>query len=76
MFRRALASSQLGLVLVIVLLGVLLTALAGTHVEPRTGAVVNNFLNTYTLIQTATDASFFAIMRSSISSRLPGPGFC
>jgi len=62
MFRRALASSQLGLVLVIVLLGVLLTALAGTHVEPRTGAVVNNFLNTYTLIQTATDASFFAIM--------------
>src|SRR5262245_45913246 len=62
MLRRALASSQLGLVLVIVLLGVLLTALAGTHVDARTGAVVNNFLNTYTLIQTATDASFFAIM--------------
>ena len=62
MFRRALGSSQLGLVLVIVLLGVLLTALAGTHVDARTGVVVNNFLNTYTLIQTATDASFFAIM--------------
>ena len=35
---------------------------AGSHVDPRTGQTVNNFLNSYTLIQTATDASFFAIM--------------
>jgi ribose transport system permease protein len=59
---RLLRSQQAGLVLVIVLLGALLTALAGSHVDPTTGRTVNNFLNSYTLIQTATDASFFAIM--------------
>lgn len=57
-----LASQQAGLVLVILLLGVLLTLLAGTHTDRITGQQVNNFLNSYTLIQTATDASFFAIM--------------
>jgi ribose/xylose/arabinose/galactoside ABC-type transport system permease subunit len=60
--RRLLTSPQSGLVLVIVLLGAVLTLLAGNHVDPRSGASVNNFLNFYTLIQTATDASFFAIM--------------
>jgi ribose transport system permease protein len=60
--KRALASPQAGLVSVIVLLGIILTLFAGTHVDLRTGASVNNFLNSYTLIQTATDASFFAIM--------------
>jgi ribose/xylose/arabinose/galactoside ABC-type transport system permease subunit len=49
-------------VLVIVLLGTILTLFAGSHVDQRTGLSVNNFLNSYTLIQTATDASFFAIM--------------
>ena len=58
----ALSSPQTGLVLVIVLLAATLTVFAGSHVDPRTGATVNNFLNSYTLIQTATDASFFAIM--------------
>lgn len=48
--------------LVILLLGGLLAAFAGSHVDPRSGQVVNNFLNSYTLIQTATDASFFAVM--------------
>lgn len=62
MLRRALASPQLGLVLVIALLGGLLTLLAGSHVDQRTGVTVNNFLNSHTLIQTATDASFFAVM--------------
>jgi ribose/xylose/arabinose/galactoside ABC-type transport system permease subunit len=52
----------MGLVIVIVLLGGVLTVLAGSHVDPRSGQTVNNFLNSYTLIQTATDASFFAIM--------------
>lgn len=60
--RRVLASPQAGLVAIILVLVVVLTATAGTHVDQRTGLVVNNFLNSYTLIQTATDASFFAIM--------------
>jgi ribose transport system permease protein len=50
------------LILVIVLLGAVLTVLAGTHLDRVTGQPVNNFLNSYTLIQTATDASFFAVM--------------
>jgi ribose transport system permease protein len=62
MLRRTLTSPQAGLVLVILLLGAVLGAFAGSHVDPRSGQVVNNFLNSYTLIQTATDASFFAIM--------------
>ena len=60
--RKLLASEQAGLVLVILILGILLTALAGSHVDRLTGAEVNNFFNSYTLIQTATDASFFAVM--------------
>jgi len=60
--RKLLASEQAGLVLVIVTLGILLTAFAGSHVDRLTGAEVNNFFNSYTLIQTATDASFFAVM--------------
>ena len=62
MLRRTLASPQTGLVLVILLLGALLSVSAGSHIDARTGQTVNNFLNSYTLIQTATDASFFAIM--------------
>ncbi len=62
MIRRILASQQAGLVLVIVLLGSLLAAFAGTHPDRATGLPVNDFLNSYTLIQTATDASFFAVM--------------
>ena len=48
--------------LVVLLLGTLLTVFAGSHPDRATGVPVNNFLNSYTLIQTATDASFFAIM--------------
>jgi ribose/xylose/arabinose/galactoside ABC-type transport system permease subunit len=47
---------------VILLLGSILTFFAGTHPDRFTGREVNNFLNSYTLIQTATDASFFAVM--------------
>ncbi|HEX2095258.1 MAG TPA: ABC transporter permease, partial [Longimicrobiaceae bacterium] len=60
--RRILTSQETGLVLVVALVTVLLTALAGSHLDRRTGEVVNDFWNSYTLIQTATDASFFAIM--------------
>ncbi len=48
--------------LVIVLLAALLTALAGSHFDRRAGEMVNNFWNSNTLLQTLTDASFFAIM--------------
>jgi ribose transport system permease protein len=60
--KRALGNQQTGLVLVIVGLGVLLALTAGSHVDQQTGRVVNNFYNLHTLLQTATDASFFAIM--------------
>jgi ribose/xylose/arabinose/galactoside ABC-type transport system permease subunit len=60
--RPSLRLEQLGLLGVIVLLGLLLSLLAGSHVDPQTGRSVNNFLNANTLLQTATDASFFAIM--------------
>jgi ribose transport system permease protein len=48
--------------MVILLLGAALTFLGGSHPDPVTGVAVSNFLNSYTLMQTATDASFFAIM--------------
>jgi ribose/xylose/arabinose/galactoside ABC-type transport system permease subunit len=60
--RRILGAQEIGLVLVLVAVTVLLTLLAGSHPDRRTGELVNNFWNSYTLIQTATDASFFAIM--------------
>ena len=57
-----LRSQQLGLALVLLVLGAALTAAAGSHPDRVTGEPVNNFLNAYTLIQMATDASAFAIM--------------
>ena len=60
--RRILGSQETGLVIVVALLTVALTLLAGSHLDRSTGEVVNNFWNANTLIQTATDASFFAIM--------------
>ncbi len=62
MLRRLLASQQAGLVLIILGLGAALAFFAGSHEDRVTGAAVNNFLNPHTLIQTATDASFFAVM--------------
>ena len=53
---------QAGLVVVILAAGAGLTALAGSHADPLSGATVNNFLNAHTLVQMATDASGFAIM--------------
>ena len=60
--HRVLRSQQAGLVIIIAGLIVALTALAGSHVDEVTGRSVNNFFNSHTLIQTATDASFIAIM--------------
>ncbi len=62
MLGRILSSAQAGLLLVIICLAALLTLFAGAHPDRVTGETVNNFLNSYTLIQTLTDASFFAIM--------------
>lgn len=62
MIKRAFGSQQAGLLMVIIVMGVLLAITAGNHVDQRTGQVVNNFYNLHTLLQTATDTSFFAIM--------------
>ncbi len=60
--RKLLGAQETGLIVVVVLVAVLLTSLAGSHADRLSGELVNNFWNSYTLIQTATDASFFAIM--------------
>jgi ribose/xylose/arabinose/galactoside ABC-type transport system permease subunit len=62
LFRRIINSQESGLILVVVLVALALTLLAGSHIDRRTGELVNSFWNSNTLIQTATDASFFAIM--------------
>lgn len=59
---RVLGLQQSGLVAIILALGLVLTLRAGSHVNRQTGETVNNFLNSYTLMQVATDASFFAVM--------------
>jgi ribose/xylose/arabinose/galactoside ABC-type transport system permease subunit len=62
-FARRLASSQeAGLVVVVAVVALTLTLFAGSNIDRVTGESVNAFWNSYTLIQTATDASFFAIM--------------
>src|SRR6478672_12702214 len=60
--RRLLGSQETGLVIVVTLLTIALIALAGSHLDRRTGLEVNNFWNANTIVQTLTDASFFAIM--------------
>jgi len=60
--QKLVGSQETGLVVVLALLAVALTSLAGTHIDRQSGELINNFWNSYTLIQTATDASFFAIM--------------
>ncbi|HXT15379.1 MAG TPA: ABC transporter permease [Gemmatimonadaceae bacterium] len=60
--RRFFASQETGLLIVVTIVVVTLAAAAGSHADRLTGETVNNFLNSNTLIQVATDASFFAIM--------------
>ena len=60
--RRILGSQETGLVIVVVLVVIALSSLAGEHPDRTTGVMVNNFWNANTLVQTATDASFFAMM--------------
>jgi ribose/xylose/arabinose/galactoside ABC-type transport system permease subunit len=62
LITRIAGTPEIGLLLVVFVVVVTLVLLAGTHVDRRTGEVVSNFWNSNTLIQAATDASFFAIM--------------
>jgi ribose/xylose/arabinose/galactoside ABC-type transport system permease subunit len=62
LLRRIATSPEFGLVLVVVALSLMLTLMADTHVDRRTGMTVNAFWNSNTLMQIATDASFFSIM--------------
>ena len=55
-------SQQFGLIVVILLLGLIITGLAGHHPDRVTGRSVNNFLTTGTIIELLTETSFFAIM--------------
>jgi ribose/xylose/arabinose/galactoside ABC-type transport system permease subunit len=55
-------SQQFGLIAIIALLTILLANRAGHHFDHVAGHEVNNFFNPSTLIQLATDTSFFAIM--------------
>jgi ribose transport system permease protein len=57
-----LGTQEFGLVVVIALLTIVLTSFAGTHADRQTGHLVNNFFNLDTIIQVATETSFFAIM--------------
>jgi ribose transport system permease protein len=59
--QSLLRSQQTGLIAIILLLACVMTLFAGTHTG-LDGVVRNNFLNSHTLVQVATDASFFAIM--------------
>ncbi|MBS1706162.1 MAG: ABC transporter permease [Armatimonadetes bacterium] len=62
--RRAMGaifrSQQLGLVLVVLVIGVILTIFAGNH--ERNGVSVNNFLNADTLITVLKDTSVIAML--------------
>ena len=60
--RKLAASQESGLVVVLVIVTATLTLLAGSHPDRLSGEIVNNFWNPNTLVQTATDASFFAVM--------------
>ena len=54
--------AELGLVIIILVLGVILTKFGGTHPDRTSGAPVSNFLNIDTLLDAATYSAFFAIM--------------
>ena len=54
--------SELGLIIIIILLGMVLTKFGGTHPDRVTGEPVSNFLNIDALLDAATYASYFAIM--------------
>src|SRR5450759_307497 len=62
MMAKALASVAIWMSVYVLRKLLIVFPVCGSHVDPQTGKTINNFLNTYTLIQMATDASAFAIM--------------
>ena len=60
--RRLATSQEAGLVMVVALVTLGLAFFAGSHMDRAAGRMVNDFWNSHTLVQLATDASFFAIM--------------
>ncbi|MHB8637001.1 MAG: ABC transporter permease [Fimbriimonadaceae bacterium] len=74
MVRRLLGSSEAGLVLIILALGLVLTLFGGAHPDIRTGHQVSNFLNPDTLLEIATNASFFAIMAVGMTAVIVSGG--
>lgn len=64
--QKFLQSQQSGLVLVIFAVIAILSLFAGWHVDAG-GGYINNFMNPNTLMQTATDTSFFAIMAIGVT---------
>ncbi|MFQ3669782.1 MAG: ABC transporter permease [Fimbriimonadaceae bacterium] len=64
---RLVRTPHFGLIAVILALGTFLTLMAGTREDRVTGEVVNNFLNPGTLVQIATDTSFFAVLAIGVA---------
>ena len=62
MLKRILATSEAGLLLIIRSAFGVLTFFGGSHQDVQTGHTVSNFFNPDTLLEIATNASFFAIM--------------
>jgi ribose transport system permease protein len=60
--RKVAGLQETGLVAVVLLLAIVLTLLADSHIDRRTGELINSFWNSGTLMQTGNDASFFAVM--------------
>lgn len=60
--KKILGSGEIGLIVIILVLGAILTQFGGSHTEFPSGRTVSNFLNASNLLDMATDASFFAIM--------------
>jgi len=60
--KKVAALPETGLVAVVLLLALSLTLLADSHIDRRTGELINSFWNSGTLMQTGNDASFFAVM--------------
>lgn len=65
--RNLFHSQQAGLVMVLLLLGSVVALAAGNARNPFTGEEYNKLLNAATLMETATQASFFAIMAAGAS---------
>lgn len=72
--RKLVRSSEFGLVLVLLALAIALTIFGGSHQDQRTGQTVNNFLNSDTLLQIATESSFFAIMAVGMTAVIISSG--